>query len=61
MKIELQQHWNLLVDYLQPQKGRVFKFAIALLANIGLQLVSPQILRYFIDSALTGGSGQNLF
>lgn len=61
MKIGLQQYWNLLVDYLNPQKGRVAKFAIALLASIGLQLVNPQILRYFIDTAVAGGSGQNLF
>lgn len=61
MKIGLQQYWNLLVDYLNPQKGRVAKFAIALLASIGLQLVNPQILRYFIDTAVAGGSGQSLF
>ncbi|MBE9052030.1 ABC transporter ATP-binding protein [Nostocales cyanobacterium LEGE 11386] len=61
MKIGVQQYWNLLVDYLKPQKGRVAKFAIALLASIGLQLVNPQILRYFIDTAVAGGSGQNLF
>jgi ABC-type multidrug transport system fused ATPase/permease subunit len=60
MKIGLRQYWNLLVDYLQPQKWRVVKFAIALLASIGLQLINPQILRYFIDTAVTGGSGQNL-
>jgi ABC-type multidrug transport system fused ATPase/permease subunit len=60
MKIGLQQYWKLLVDYLKPQKGRVFKFVIALLVSIGLQLVNPQILRYFIDTAVAGGSGQNL-
>ncbi|MCG6137821.1 MAG: ABC transporter ATP-binding protein/permease [Nostoc sp. LLA-1] len=60
MKIGLRQYWNLLVDYLQPQKWRVFKFAIALLISIGLQLVNPQILRYFIDTAIAGGSRQNL-
>ncbi|WP_414529166.1 ABC transporter ATP-binding protein [Nodularia chucula] len=60
MKIGLRQYWNLLVDYLKPQKGRVVKFAIALLASIGLQLVNPQILRYFIDTAVAGGSGRNL-
>ncbi len=60
MNIGLRQYWNLLVDYLQPQKGRVVKFAIALLASIGLQLINPQILRYFIDTAAVGGSGQNL-
>lgn len=60
IKIGLQQYWNLLVDYLQPQKWRVVKFAIALLASIGLQLINPQILRYFIDTAAVGGSGKNL-
>ncbi|MBD2360323.1 ABC transporter ATP-binding protein [Anabaena minutissima FACHB-250] len=55
MKIGLRQYWNLLVDYLKPQKGRVVKFAIALLVSIGLQILNPQILRYFIDTAVAGG------
>lgn len=61
MKTGLKQYWNLLVKYLIPQKGRVAKFAIALFASIGLQIINPQILRYFIDTAVAGGSGQNLF
>ncbi|MDM9383940.1 ABC transporter ATP-binding protein [Chlorogloeopsis sp. ULAP01] len=61
MKIGLQQYWNLLVEYLNPQKGRVVKFAIALFASIGLQILNPQILRYFIDTAVAGGSSQKLF
>ncbi|MBD6617813.1 ABC transporter ATP-binding protein [Komarekiella sp. 'clone 1'] len=61
MKIGLQQYWNLLVDYLKPQKGRVVKFAIALFASIGLQILNPQILRYFIDTAVAGGNSQKLF
>ncbi|BAY34394.1 ABC transporter ATP-binding protein [Nostoc carneum NIES-2107] len=61
MKIGLKQFGNLLIDYLKPQKGRVVKFAIALLASIGLQLLNPQILRNFIDTAVSGGSVQKLF
>ncbi|MBW4643481.1 MAG: ABC transporter ATP-binding protein/permease [Goleter apudmare HA4340-LM2] len=61
MKIGLQQYWNLLVDYLKPQKSRVVKFAIALFASIGLQILNPQILRYFIDTAISGGDTQTLF
>ncbi|MBH8553257.1 ABC transporter ATP-binding protein [Nostocaceae cyanobacterium CENA357] len=61
MKIGLKQYWNLLVDYLKPQKGRVVKFAIALLVSIGLQILNPQILRYFIDTAVAGGDRQKLF
>jgi ABC-type multidrug transport system fused ATPase/permease subunit len=60
MKLGRQQYWNLLVGYLKHQKWRVAKFAIALLISIGLQLVNPQILRYFIDTAVAGGSRQNL-
>ncbi|HIK06855.1 MAG TPA: ABC transporter ATP-binding protein [Trichormus sp. M33_DOE_039] len=61
MKIGLQQYWHLLVDYLKPQKGRVVKFAIALLFSIALQILNPQILRYFIDTAVSGGDSQKLF
>lgn len=61
MKIGLKQFGDLLIDYLKPQKGRVVKFAIALLASIGLQLLNPQILRNFIDTAVAGGSVQKLF
>ncbi len=61
MKIGLKQFGNLLIDYLKPQKGRVAKFAIALLASIGLQLLNPQILRNFIDTSVAGGSVRNLF
>ncbi|MBC1222483.1 ABC transporter ATP-binding protein [Nostoc sp. UCD121] len=61
MKIGLQQYWNLLVEYLKPQKGRVIKFAIALLISIGLQILNPQILRYFIDTSVSGGDRQKLF
>ncbi|MBD2651696.1 hypothetical protein [Nostoc foliaceum] len=45
MKIGLQQYWNLLVDYLKPQKERVFKFAIALLISIGLPDFSRDVGR----------------
>ncbi len=61
MKIPLRQYWNLLVDYLLPQQGRVTWLAIALLGTIGLQILKPQILRYFIDTAVAGGSSQALF
>jgi len=61
MKIGLQQYWKLLVDYLKPQQGRVLKFAIALFVSIGLQILNPQILRYFIDTAIAGGNSQKLF
>jgi ABC-type multidrug transport system fused ATPase/permease subunit len=45
-----------LVTYLSPQWGRVGWLAIALLSSIALQVLNPQILRYFIDTAIGGGS-----
>lgn len=61
MEIPLKQYWALLAKYLQPQRSRVVWLAIALLGSIGLQIVNPQILRYFIDTAVAGGSSQTLF
>jgi ABC-type multidrug transport system fused ATPase/permease subunit len=60
MKIAPLQYWDLLVKYLKPQKKRVAKFASALLVSIGLQLLNPQILRYFIDTTVAGDYGQKL-
>ncbi len=54
------QYWNLLVEYLKPQRSRVVMLGIALLSSIGLKLLNPQILRYFIDTAVAGGSEQDL-
>ncbi len=44
-----------LVTYLSPQRGRVVGLTGALFASIGLQVLNPQILRYFIDAAVAGG------
>ncbi|HEY3229588.1 MAG TPA: ABC transporter ATP-binding protein [Roseiflexaceae bacterium] len=56
MNIPLKRYWNLLVVYLQPQSYRVAGLAALLVSSIGLQLVNPQILRGFVDSAVTGGA-----
>lgn len=61
MKAHWKQYWNLLVEYLKPQLGYIIWLAITLLSSIGLQILNPQILRYFIDTAVTGGSQQALF
>ena len=44
----------LLVRYLRPQAGLVTAVAALLFGGIGLQLLSPQVIRYFIDEALAG-------
>jgi ABC-type multidrug transport system fused ATPase/permease subunit len=60
MQIPLKQYSALLTHYLAPQRGRVFGLMIALLGSIGLQILNPQILGYFIDTAVSGGSQQQL-
>ena len=49
------QIYVLLVTYLRPQWRRLALLAALLLAGIGLQLVNPQVIRYFIDAAQAGG------
>jgi hypothetical protein len=51
MKLPIRHYWQLLVDYLKAQWERIVLLAVLLFSTIGLQLVSPQILRYFIDTA----------
>jgi ABC-type multidrug transport system fused ATPase/permease subunit len=51
---------GLLAAYLRPQLPRVLLLALLLLGSIGLQLLNPQILRGFIDSATGQGGDQPL-
>src|SRR5258708_1856899 len=60
MSIPLYGYWKLLVDYLRPQWRRVVLLAFLLLSSIGLKVVAPQIIRFFIDSALSGKAGEQL-
>ena len=54
LSVRLRQYVDLLVRYLRPQAGMVAALAVLLFTGIGLQLVNPQIVRYFIDEALAG-------
>jgi ATP-binding cassette subfamily B protein len=49
-----------LAQYLRPQRGRVAALTVLLLGSIGLQLVGPQILRYFVDEARAGAALETL-
>jgi ABC-type multidrug transport system fused ATPase/permease subunit len=42
---------GLLVNYLKPQFRRALLMSALLLGGIALQLINPQLLRYFIDTA----------
>jgi ABC-type multidrug transport system fused ATPase/permease subunit len=60
LKVSLQRYRELLITYLRPQRARVALLAVLLLTSIGLQVVNPQIIRYFIDTALAGGATEAL-
>jgi len=60
MRIPLKQYVQLLSDYLKPQQRRVAGLAIALFSMIALQILNPQLLAYFIDTAVAGDSSQTL-
>jgi ATP-binding cassette subfamily B protein len=47
---------GLFATYLGPQRARVALLAALILGHTGLQLVNPQIVRFFIDTASSGGA-----
>lgn len=53
MKIPFQRYWDLLAKYIQPQKKRFYLLSVLLLSSIALQIINPQIMRYFIDATQT--------
>lgn len=60
LSIPVNQYRRLLGDYLRPQRVRVGLLAALLLGGIGLQLLNPQVLRVFIDTAQAGGAQETL-
>ncbi len=56
MNRSLSHYYTLLVDYLRPQRARVLWLALLTFTNVGLQLINPQIMRRFIDSAIAGSA-----
>jgi len=53
MGLPLKKYTDLLVNYLRPQWRKTLLMVVLLLVSVGLQLVNPLILRYFIDTALS--------
>ncbi|HEX9018265.1 MAG TPA: ABC transporter ATP-binding protein [Anaerolineaceae bacterium] len=60
MNISLRAYWELLSRHIRPQRGRFALLSVLIFTSIGLQVVNPQIMRYFIDTALAGGALQHL-
>ena len=61
MELPLKRYWELMAQYLQPLKFKVVLLAILIFSTIALRLVNPQIIRYFIDTAIDQGDNQALF
>ncbi len=55
MHLPIKRYVVLLRQYLRPQVRQVMLLAVCLLLGIGLQLLNPRILQYFIDTALAQG------
>ncbi len=51
MNLTVRRYFTLLLTYLKPQWLRTLLMVVCLLSGIGLQLLNPQIIRYFIDTA----------
>ncbi len=60
MDIPFHRYWNLLAPYIKIQKARFIWLTVLLLTSIGLQVINPQIMRYFIDIATTSDVSGNL-
>ena len=60
MNLPLKAYWDLLSQHIRPQKGRFILLATLLFGSIGLRIFAPQIMRTFIDSALSGEALQTL-
>lgn len=56
MTLPLKSYLALLSEHLRPQRKQVLLLAVLLFTDIGLQLVTPQIIRRFIDTVKVGSS-----
>ena len=50
MKIPFAKYWILLRKYLAPYRANIVILFTFLLLSISLQLINPQIVRYYIDT-----------
>ena len=60
MNIPVRRYLALLARYLKPQWQKAALLALLLAVGIGLQLYNPQILRRFLDTAITGAGTESL-
>lgn len=58
--ISFWRYRSLLVEYLRPQILHVATLSALLLSSIGLALINPQIIRFYLDSVESGSSMETL-
>lgn len=61
MELPLKRYWALLAQYLAPLRLKVGLLAVLIFSSIALQLVNPQFIRYFIDTATTTSDTRPLY
>ena len=59
-RVPLRRYAALLGHYLKPHWRRVILLVGCIFTSIGMNLLMPQIIRYFIDMAQEGGAVENL-
>lgn len=55
-KIPIREYYNLLATYLRPHWRAVVILSFLIFGNIAGQLLNPQIMRSFLDTATSGGN-----
>ena len=53
MELPLKRYWDLMFQYLSPLRGKVALLGLFIFTNMGLTLVNPQLVRRFIDTAVS--------
>jgi ATP-binding cassette subfamily B protein len=57
VKHALYRYATFFARYVRPLRGKTLLLTWLILLSIGLQLINPQIIRYFIDTAIVGAGG----
>jgi ATP-binding cassette, subfamily B, bacterial len=60
MRVPIREYLALLATYLRPQRRGLGALVILMLISIGFELLNPQIIRSFIDTAAAGGEVERL-
>src|SRR5688572_19021035 len=60
MEYPMVRYWQLLTRYLRPLRVKVALLTVLIFSGIGLQLLNPQIMRFFIDTALSSQTDTSL-